>query len=106
MSYVNITTLPHFIPKIGYSLCAALFLTPTTNSINSDKIETESKSASEHSKNLFFVNFKSISIKEADLSTKGHRHILKSQSKNEKLLKNLFETVLRYSSETSTKYRA
>ena len=44
------------------------------------------------------------------LSTKGHMHILIDQSKNEKLLKNLFETVLRYSFEikfeTSAKYRA
>ena len=62
-------------------------------------------------KNSFLVNIKSISIKEVNLSTKGHRHILKGQSKNEKLLKkNSFETILRYSFEikfeTSTKYRA
>ena len=50
-------------------------------------METERKSASEHSKTLFFVNIKNISIKEVNLSTKGHRHILKGQSKNEKLLK-------------------
>ena len=40
-------------------------------------------------KNSFFVNLKSISIKEGNLSTKGHRHILKGLSKNEKLLKKL-----------------
>ena len=50
-------------------------------------METGSKSASKHSKTLFFVNIKSISIKEVNLSTKGHRHILKGQSKNVKLLK-------------------
>ena len=61
-------------------------------------------------KNSFFINIKSISIKEVKLSTKGHMHILIGQSKNEKLLKNLFETVLRYSFEIkfeiSAKYRA
>ena len=69
---------------------------------------TESKSASEPSK-TFLINIKSISIKEVKLSTKGHMHILIGQSKNEKLSKNSFETVLRYSFEikfeTSTKYR-
>ena len=50
-------------------------------------METESKSASQHSKTLFFINIKSISVKEVNLSTKGHRHILKDQSKNKKLLK-------------------
>ena len=79
----------HFIPKIRHSLCTALFLPPTTKSIKSDKMETERKSASQHSKNLFFINIKSFSIKEVNLSTKGHRHILKGQSKNEKLLKKL-----------------
>ena len=68
-------------PMTRHSLCTALFMTPTTNSIKSGKMETESKSASEHSKTLFFVNIKSISIKEVNLSTKGHRHILKGQSK-------------------------
>ena len=43
----------YFIPKNRYSLCTALFLTPTTNSIKSSKMETESKSASEHSKTFF-----------------------------------------------------
>ena len=55
----------------------------------SNKMETESKSASHHSKNLFFVNVKSVSTKEVNLSTKRHRHILKGQSKNDKLLKKL-----------------
>ena len=77
----------NFIPKTRHSLCTALFLTLTTNSIKSHKMEAESKSASEHSKILFFINTKIISIKEVNLSTKGHRHILKSQSTNEKLLK-------------------
>ena len=49
-------------------------------------------------KNSFFINIKSISIKEVKLSTKGH------------MQKNSFEIVLRYSFEikfkTSTKYRA
>ena len=77
----------NFIPKTRHSLWTALFLTLTTNSIKSHKMEAESKSASEHSKTLFFINTKIISIKEVNLSTKGHRHILKSQSTNEKLLK-------------------
>ena len=77
----------HFIIKTRHSLCTALFLTLTTNSIKSDKLETESKSASEHSKTLFFINIKRISIKGVNLSTKGHRHILKGQSTNEKLFK-------------------
>ena len=77
----------NFIPKTRHSLCTALFLTLTTNSIKSDKLETESKSASEHSKTLFSINIKRISIKGVNLSTKGHRHILKGQSTNEKLLK-------------------
>ena len=47
----------YFIPKNRYSLCTALFLTPTTNSIKSSKMETESKSASEHSKSLFFCKY-------------------------------------------------
>ena len=76
----------HFIPKTRNSLRTALFLTRTTNSIKSEKMETESKSASEHSKTFFFVNIKSISIKVVNLSTKEHRHTLKDQSKNEKLL--------------------
>ena len=90
----------HLIRKIRdqHSSCTALFLTPISNSIKSDKMETESKSASQHS-NLFFVNIKSISTKEVNLSTKRHRHILKGQSKNESLLKNVFEAVLRYSFE-------
>ena len=49
-------------------------------------------------KNSFFINIKSISIKEVKLSTKGQ------------MQKNSFEIVLRYSFEikfkTSTKYRA
>ena len=49
-------------------------------------METESKSASENSKTHFFVNIYSISIKVVNLSTKEHRHTLKGQSKNEKLL--------------------
>ena len=61
-------------------------------------------------KKSFFVNIKSISIEEVNLSTKRHRHILKGQSKNDKLLENFFETVLRYSFEikfeTYTKFRA
>ena len=52
-------------------------------------METETQSTSKHSKNLYFVNTKSISTKEVNLSTKGHRHILKGQSKNEKLLEKL-----------------
>ena len=52
-------------------------------------METESKSASEHSKTLFFVNVNSICIEEVNLSTKGHRSVKKGQSKNEKLLKKL-----------------
>ena len=56
--------------------------------MKSGKMEKEWKSASEHSKTLS-VNIKSISIKEVNLSTKGHRHILNGQSKNEKLLKKL-----------------
>ena len=79
----------HFIPKATHSLCTALFLTPVTNSIKSDKIERERKSASEHSKTLFFVNIKSMSIKQVNLSTKRHRPILKGQSKIENLLKNI-----------------
>ena len=81
----------HLIRKIRdqHSSCTALFLTPISNSIKSDKMETESKSASHHSKNLFFVNIKSVSTKEVNLSTKRHRHILKGQSKNEKLLKTI-----------------
>ena len=47
----------YFIPKNRYSLCTALFLTPTTNRIKSSKMETESKSASEHSKSLFFCKY-------------------------------------------------
>ena len=80
-------TLYISFPMTRHTLCTALFLTLTTNSIKSGKMETGSKSASKHSKTLFFVNIKSISIKEVNLSTKGHRHILKGQSKNEKLLK-------------------
>ena len=79
----------HFIPKTRHSLCTALFLTPSTNSIKSGKMETESESASEHSKAFFFVNIKGISIKKVNLSIKGYRHILKGQLKNEKLLKKL-----------------
>ena len=75
------------------------FLTPISNSIKSDKMETERKSASQHSKIFFFVNIKSISTKEVNLSTKRHRHILKGLSKNEKLLKillwNSTETLFR-----------
>ena len=41
-----------------------------SNSIKSGQMETESKSAFEHSKTLFFVNSKNISIKELNLSTK------------------------------------
>ena len=76
----------HMIRKIRdqHSSCTALFLTPISNSIKSDKMETESKSASHHSKKNFFVNIKSVSTKEVNLSTKRHRHILKGQSKNEK----------------------
>ena len=40
-------------------------------------------------KNLFFVNIKTISTKEVNLSTKLHMNILKGLSKNEKLLKKL-----------------
>ena len=87
--YKNEHSVLHFIPKIRYSLSTALFLTPTTNSIKSDKMETKSKSASKHSKNPFFVNIKRISIKEVNLSTKGHKHNLKGQTKNEKLFKKL-----------------
>ena len=85
------TSVLHLIRKIRdqHSSCTALFLTPISNSIKSDKMETGSKSASHHSKNLFFVNIKSVSTKEVNLSTKRHRHILKGQSKNEKLLKKL-----------------
>ena len=36
---------------------------------------------------FFFVNIKTTSIKEVNQSAKGLRHILKDQSKNEKLLK-------------------
>ena len=81
----------HLIRKIRdqHSSCTALFLTPISNSIKSYKMETESKSASHHSKNLFFVNIKSVSTKDVNLSTKRHRHILKGQSKNEKLLKTI-----------------
>ena len=81
----------HLIRKIRdqHSSCTALFLTPISNSIKSDKMETESKSTSHHSKNLFFVNIKSVSTKEVNLLTKRHRHILKGQSKNKKLLKKL-----------------
>ena len=79
----------HFIPQTRHSLCTALFLTPTTISIKSGKMETESKSVSELSRTLFFVNIKSISIKVVNLPTKGRRHILKGQSKNEKLFKKL-----------------
>ena len=75
----------HLIRKIRdqHSSCTALFLTPISNSIKSDKMETESKSASHHSKNIFFVNVRSVSTKEVNLSTKRHRHILKGQSKSE-----------------------
>ena len=75
------------IPKIRdqHSSCTALFLTPTSNSIESDKMETESKSTSQHSRHLFLINIKNISIKEVNLSTKRHRYILKVQSINEKL---------------------
>ena len=38
-------------------------------------------------KKSFFVNIMTNAIKEVNLSTKGYRHILKGQSKNEKLLK-------------------
>ena len=64
-------------------------LTPICNSIKSDKMEAESKWASQHSKIFFFVNIKTISTKEVNLSTKLHMHILKGLSKNEKLLKKL-----------------
>ena len=49
----------------------------SNHQMENGQMETESKSASEHSKTLFFVNIKNISIKEVNLSTKGHRHILK-----------------------------
>ena len=70
-----------FIHKTTLSLCTDLFVTSITNSIKSGKMETESKSASQHSETFFFENIKSISVKEVNLSTKGHRHILKVQSK-------------------------
>ena len=77
------------VPKTRHSSCTALFLTPTTNNITSGKMEIEIKPASEHSKTPFFVNIKNISSKEVNLSTKGDRHILKGQSKNENLFKRL-----------------
>ena len=52
-------------------------------------METKSKSVSKHSKIIFVKNIESISIKEVNVSTKGQRHILKGQSKNEKLFKKL-----------------
>ena len=81
--YKNEHSVLNFIPKIRNSLWTALFMTPTPKSIKSDKMEMQSKSASQHKKKkYFFVNTKSIPIKEKNLSTKGHRHILKGQSKN------------------------
>ena len=61
-------------------------LTPISNSIKSDKMEAESKSASQHSKIFFFVNIKTISTKEVNLSTKLHMNILKGLSKTLKFL--------------------
>ena len=77
--------------EISISQVLLFLLTPISNSIKWDKMETESKSASQHSKIFFFVNIKikSISTKEVNLSTKQHSHILKGLSKNEKLLKKL-----------------
>ena len=79
--YKNEHSVLQLIPKIRdqYSSCTVLFLTPASNSIKSAKMETKSKSASQHSKKFFFVNIKSISIKEENLSTKRHKHILKGQ---------------------------
>ena len=79
--YKNEHSVLQLIPKIRdqYSSCAALFLTPASNSIKSAKMETESKSASQHSNILFFVNIKSISLKEENLSTKRHKHVLKGR---------------------------
>ena len=89
--YKNEHSVLQLIPEIRdqYSSCTVFFLTPASNSIKSAKMERKSKSASQHSKNLFFVNIKSISTKEVNLSTKPHRHVLKGQSENEKLLKKL-----------------
>ena len=78
----------HFIPKTRHSLCTALFLALTTNSIVRQN-GNRKQIASEHSKTLLFINIRTISIKEVNLSTKGHMHILKGQSKNQKLLKKL-----------------
>ena len=88
----------HLIRKIRdqHSSCTALFMTPISHSIKSDKMETESKSASHHSKNIFFVNIKIVSTKEVNLSTKRHRHIPRSVKKWEiikKLLWNSTETL-------------
>ena len=73
----------HLIRKIRdqHSSCTALFMTPISHSIKSDKMETESKSASHHSKNIFLVNIKIVSTKEVNLSTKRHRHIPRSVKK-------------------------
>ena len=62
-------------------------------------METENKSALEHSKTLFFINIKSISIKEVNLSTKGQAYSKTSVKKWEIIkktpLKQYWGTLLR-----------